>query len=355
MHRRSTARRCSPFPAVRLRAARTLIFSQGPEGLSGCNFLSREEFACDADLLRLLGDAPEWEMPERMSDRFGGLDAETLQALVSMTVLVEEGSALSRREDLFLREWKWGMPTALMHFCLDGADILPVAENERRQRLKAETVPSPPLWQTNSLYAEVKALPRAGQDDALLSLMAKRRTVREAGGIVSLGELSDCLFAGMGITGETENCVGKLPLSMTPSGGARNPFEAYVFARAVAGLEPGIYHYSATEHSLGRLPAKSCPDLASLVGDQDWAAGMPALIVLVAVLERPMWKYEDGNAYRVMLIEAGHIGQNVALAATSHGLTACPTAAVSHARVRECLDSCAVMEAPVYALALGRR
>ena len=38
---------------------------------------------------------------------------------------------------------------------------------------------------------------------------------------------------------------------------------------------------------------------------------------------------DDGllDAYRVVLIEAGHIGQNIMLAATREGLSACPTAA----------------------------
>ena len=60
---------------------------------------------------------------------------------------------------------------------------------------------------------------------------------------------------------------------MTPSGGARNPYEAYVFARNVEGLEPGIYHYSALEHSLARVSAAT-PALSDLVGGQEWADTM---------------------------------------------------------------------------------
>ena len=37
---------------------------------------------------------------------------------------------------------------------------------------------------------------------------------------------------------------------MTPSGGARNPYEAYVYVRNVEQLAPGMYHYSAAENSL---------------------------------------------------------------------------------------------------------
>ena len=37
-----------------------------------------------------------------------------------------------------------------------------------------------------------------------------------------------------------------------------------------------------------------------------------------------MWKYDDPNAYRVVLIEAGHIGQNIMLAATQQRAVGLP-------------------------------
>jgi SagB-type dehydrogenase family enzyme len=77
------------------------------------------------------------------------------------------------------------------------------------------------------------------------------------------------------------------------------------------------------------------------------------MILLCAHMERTMWKYEDANAYRVILIEAGHIGQNIMLVATGHGLTACPTAALDHARAKEILGLTAITQAPIYALTLS--
>ena len=95
------------------------------------------------------------------------------------------------------------------------------------------------------------------------------------------------------------------------------------------------------------------PKLSELVGGQDWADEMPCVIVLCASLERTMWKYDDPNAYRVVLIEAGHIGQNIMLAATRNGLSACPTAALNHATIRECVSLKRLTDAPVYALTLA--
>jgi SagB-type dehydrogenase family enzyme len=185
--------------------------------------------------------------------------------------------------------------------------------------------------------------------------MARRRTVREPGrSSITLPALSDCLFAGMGIVGQTENCVGTLPLSMTPSGGARNPYEAYVYARSVEGLQPGFYHYAAIDHTLARVDVSDLPLPSDLLGGQQWTDAMPCVLLLYARFERTMWKYDDANAYRVVLIEAGHIGQNIMLAATRNGLSACPTAALNHTRINDCIAPRArLTHAPIYALTLS--
>jgi SagB-type dehydrogenase family enzyme len=171
-----------------------------------------------------------------------------------------------------------------------------------------------------------------------------------------LSQLSDCLFAGLGITGETENCVGALPLSMTPSGGARNPYEAYVYARAVEGLQAGLYHYSAYDHTLARLDyCDALPMPSEFLGGQEWADEMPCVVILCALFERTMWKYDDANAYRVVLIEAGHIGQNFMLAATRHGLSACPSAALNHSAINRFIGGPRKFtHAPIYALTLAK-
>src|SRR6202040_3384069 len=90
-----------------------------------------------------------------------------------------------------------------------------------------------------------------------------------------------------------------LPLKMTPSGGARNPYEAYVCVRNVTGLTPGTYHYSALEHSLGTVQDGQPPPFPAMLADQPWTATAAAVIFLVANFDRAMWKYRDPGAYRV--------------------------------------------------------
>jgi len=337
------------------RAAQTLVYSRAEGALLGCNFLAKTVFECDPDLIAFLGELSQWSALEAIAERLGVTPEEaraTIDSLVEVSALVEHGSALAKAEEEFSSGWKWGLPTAMMHFCVQDPDHMTLDESQARQRQKAAAGPQPALYSRNGDYHVVRQLPQA-RGNELIDLMARRRTVRAAAQpTITLKQLSDCLFAGMGITGETTNGIATLPLGMTPSGGARNPYEAYVYARNVEGLAPGFYHYSALDHDLGLVGTNRMPKPSELVGGQDWADEMPCVILLCASLHRTMWKYDDPNAYRVVLIEAGHIGQNIMLAATQNGLTACPTAALNHSTVRECLSLESLTDAPVYALTL---
>lgn len=325
--------------------------------MTGCNFLTKSVFQLSHDLVAFLGGMTEWQRFDAILRSMQGTPAEdvatAVKTLVALSAIVEEGSSLARMEEEFQGSWTWSTPTALLHFCLKNPDHMTMVESQDLQRQKAAASEQPALYTRNDGFEVVEALPEPLQENDLLQLMARRRTVRAAAApSITLKQLSDSLFAGLGITGETHNGIARLPLKMTPSGGARNPYEAYVYARAVDGLAPGFYHYSAIDHTLGLVRDDRLPEPAALVGGQLWANEMPCVIFLCADFGRTMWKYDDANAYRVVLIEAGHIGQNIMLAATANGLTACPTAALSHAIIEEHLGMSGLTRAPVYALTL---
>ena len=344
---------------MRFRSAQTLVYSRDGGTLLGCNFLTKSVFECSVDVIAFLGELQDWQDIDEIARLMPDMTPEevraTIDQLVKASAIVEHGSVLAQAEQEFQSSWKWGVPAAMMHFCLQDPDHMTLAESEALQRRKAADRRQPTLYRRNDGMGVVQALPDAREGNDLIQLMARRRTVRSAGKpTITLRQLSDCLFAGMGITGTTENiAVGALPLGMTPSGGARNPYEAYVYAPNVEGLAPGFYHYSAYDHDLGLVKTNRMPKPSELVGGQDWADEMPCMIILCAMLERTMWKYDDPNAYRVVLIEAGHIGQNIMLAATRNGLSACPTAALNHATIRECVSLKRLTDAPVYALTLA--
>ncbi len=344
---------------MRVRGSQTLVLSPQGDEIVAFNFLSKSVFCCTPNTLHLLQSLDDWrdvdEAIELLQDGSAVAKQQQINEMIQATAIVAENSDQAAAESEFLKSWDWGIPAALMHFSLKDCAFLSIEEVEELQQEKAAKTPSPKLYELNDTYNDIHQLPNALIDNDLLQLMARRRTVRASlPHALTLQELSDCLFAGMGITGQTRNCVCDLPLSMTPSGGARNPFEAYVYVKSVDGLEPGFYHYSALEHSLGRLPTNQTPKPSELLAGQDWADDKPCVIFLAAMLERTMWKYLDPNAYRGVLIEAGHIGQNIMLSATKHGLSACPTAAFCHSLLHSCLGLTSTTQCAMYSLTLGR-
>ena len=261
----------------------------------------------------------------------------------------------TNRHDVFAKEWKWDVSSAIFHFTVLDNEFETAQDSASIQLSKLETENQPALAWVNDKSAINLPSPFHGKSGELLSLMAKRRTNRTSTGhAITNEEISTCLFAGLGITGYVETPTGDLPLSMTPSGGARNPFEAYVILNRGAELAPGIYHYSGAEHSLQKLETAMPEQLHQFLANQEWTSDMAAVIVLVAVLERTMWKYSDANAYRVVLIEAGHIAQNIMVAATDLGLCACPTAALAHGPLSQVLGLEALTHTPIYALTLEK-
>jgi SagB-type dehydrogenase family enzyme len=123
----------------------------------------------------------------------------------------------------------------------------------------------------------------------------------------------------------------------------------------VAGLSGGVYHYSAAEHSLGRSSTELVPSPAELLGGQEWFSGAAAIILLVANFARTAWKYRHPTGLRVVLIEAGHIAQNILLAATDQNFACAPTSAINDALAESLLGLDPLAQAAIYAVAIGTR
>ena len=341
-----------------LRASKALVFSPFEGDVLVCNFLTKDVVQTSPALVEILTAWHDWHALTDLERLFAADLAAAARHLapdlLEKHILVERGSSIAAHEDDFEQHWRWGLPAAMMHFCVQDEEYLSLAESAVIQIDRASSTPSPDLFLRNPKNAPIIKLPEIPSTDPLLGVMAKRRTVRTAAPTnISIQDISDCLFAGMGVTGWTMGTTGSLPLTMTPSGGARNPYEAYVLARNVDGLEPGLYHYSALDHDLGQMESPESQRFSDLLGGQEWTDEMAALVILSANFERSMWKYSDANAYRVVLIEAGHIGQNIMLAATRNGLSACPTAALNHTAVKRLLGLNGLTAAPIYALTLA--
>jgi SagB-type dehydrogenase family enzyme len=154
---------------------------------------------------------------------------------------------------------------------------------------------------------------------------------------LSLAELTRLLHYTNGVTGEGRAGNG-LKLRAAPSAGALYAGEIYVLAERVTGLEPGAYYYSPLRHdlvSIGR--GARLADVSNAVERPELAASASAAVLLSNVFGRYSWRYAN-RGYRYALIDSGHIGENLRLAARSAGLTEVSIPRFDDARLNALLE-----------------
>jgi len=192
------------------------------------------------------------------------------------------------------------------------------------------------------------------QDTLLMPLketLATRRSVRDyAAEAMTLAELSTLAWAAQGVTQRD----GEYCFRTAPSAGALYPVETYVVVNAVAGVAPGVYHYDAREHRLELIRGGDFREaVARAALDQEMCAQAGAVFIWTAVFARSAWKYGE-RAWRYVYLDAGHIAENVALAAIALGLGSCQIAALYDDEVNALVGADGDEESVLYMTSVGR-
>ncbi len=169
-------------------------------------------------------------------------------------------------------------------------------------------------------------------ENDFVKILQRRRSNRVfTGERMTADQLSFLLWATQGVKGIRGNHYATL--RTVPSAGARHPFETYLYVKSVEGLKPGYYHYLPMEHSLELLreedPEKkdSAQRITDSVRGQKWALRANVIFYYSIVPYRGEWRYAF-NAHRVMMMDAGHVTENLYLACTALGLGTCAIGAV---------------------------
>ena len=136
---------------------------------------------------------------------------------------------------------------------------------------------------------------------SLEEALAQRRSVRQfADQQLKLDQISQLAWAGQGIT---EPARG---LRTAPSAGATYPIKLYFATR------DGVFVYRPEEHNLGQI---SDMDERGRLG----ATKAPCNIIIAGSVRNLATKFR-GESNKYMLLEAGHIAQNIQLQAVCLGL-----------------------------------
>lgn len=185
----------------------------------------------------------------------------------------------------------------------------------------------------------------------LWQVLYSRRSRREydAGRTLKPGLLSALLWATQGVTAR----YGDTLFRTAPSAGGLYPVETYLSLRAVEGLQPGIYHFRPHAFDLEFLrKGDHSRELAQAALGQMMVMDAQCTFIWTAVVERSKWKYRQ-RAYRYMYLDAGHIAQNLYLAAEGMGLGVCAIGALFDDRVNSLLRIDGVEETVLYMATVG--
>jgi len=182
------------------------------------------------------------------------------------------------------------------------------ARNARNKPLKIIQLPEPKLTSRTSLEKTI----------------AQRRSTRnfssEPLDFVQIGQLA---WAGQGVTEE------KKGLRTAPSAGALYPLQLYFV------MPDGVYLYQPAQHSLKQIAQKDIRQpLAEAALGQDFVELAPCNIIIAGSRGKLLHQYRK-NANRYMLLEAGHVAQNILLQTVSLELASVPVGAFEPARVRK--------------------
>ena len=250
-----------------------------------------------------------------------------INELIECTIFAVEGSVIDKKDVLLEEKWRWKNDAKYFHYSTQYTNFEDdlVKESESLVKLAKEKPPPQPYKNYDDTIQTklLGFLDEQHYQNEFWKLLFSRRTIRKfRREKISFKEFSTLILFTWGKSRELcDTKIGKYILKTSPSGGSRHPIEVYPIVLRVEGVEPGIYHYSVQNHKIELIRSGDFEDLTvTLCANQYWVRDASVAFFMTAVVERNMWKYSQSHAYRVILLDAGHLGQTFHLVCTKLGL-----------------------------------
>ena len=192
-------------------------------------------------------------------------------------------------------------------------------------------------------------IPGIELESAIINRESRRHYLPDA---LSLAELSFLLYSTQGVRQASHPLVS---LRTVPSAGARHSFETYLLIRNVVGVDPGLYRYLPLEHELVFLGEVENMEMRVSLAcfGQQFVGGGAVTFVWATIPYRMEWRYGP-LAHRVILIDVGHVCQNLYLACEAIGAGTCGIAAYDQQEVDELIGVDGEEEFTVYMAPVGK-
>lgn len=220
-------------------------------------------------------------------------------------------------------------------------------------------VPQPPL--ELPVPADIPLIPLPAPNGLsiptidLRTAIENRRSVRKYSkeAPLTLAELSYLLWLTQGVKEITRRPA---TLRTVPSAGARHAFETYLLINQVEGLNPGLYRFAASQHALiAQESSKEIREEVTLAClDQNQVRTSAVTFLWTAVVERMTWRYVE-RGYRYLHLDAGHVCQNLYLAAEAIGCGVCAIAAFDDDELNKVLELDGENQFVIYLASVGKK
>ena len=348
----------SPRDRARLRRSAHLVAYWLHGQLVIRNYATDTTTRANSLVFALLEFCGEWRSPREIEQVLGvgspALVLKLVRRLTKQSLLERSDRPQDPRERAMSALDRWNPEAGLFHTATKNVRFWSPQEAARHARRQAREQRMPATLKRYPGAPRVD-LPKPG-DGAFARVALDRRTWRRFSSTpMSLDDLATILGLSAGVQKWVHIGDRDVPLKTSPSGGARHPVEAYVVARDVRGLDPGIYHYAGDRHALERLRrGASAKQIRAYLPHSAYFAGASALILFTAVFERQVWRYPYSRAYRAALVEVGHVCQTFCLAATSLGLASFSVMGLADSVIERDLGIDGIGESVLYAAGVGR-
>lgn len=227
---------------------------------------------------------------------------------------------------------------------------------------KMKGVPQPTGFKNYELSSDIIDLPEIRKEivkkSNIYECIKDRRSTRfYADKPINVQELSYLLWATQGITGT--NKAG-LTLRTVPCSGATHSFETYLFILSVEGVQSGVYRYLPFEHKL--LFMYKLDEIGNKIDEitldqpfvPNFAKKAAVIFAWSTTPYRSEWKF-DVTAHKKILIDIGHVCQNLYLASESIGAGTCAIGIYDQKKIDELLELDGYDEFVIYLAAVGKK
>lgn len=298
---------------------------------------------------------------QRISAQKNPLKQAVFSELVENQIIVD-----SKNHEYFEDNWEWDELAKIFHLGTQLTNNTDLSEKEYAQSYledceeitnKLQTAPDEREGSKFILpKPKLKDLSRKKLLRTLFSRHTSRQFEEKSLSLESVSTLLNITFSTFDRKNILEN-IDLLKMGMrrtSPSGGGLHPSNAYLISLNVDNLNKGVYHYNCEKHLLTKVNDISQKEnLSKILHGQYFSNKLSAGILITSDFKKQWHKYPHSRAYRIALLDIGHLSQTLLLCATAMDISTWMSGAFDDEKMATLLDINSISERPILFIGLG--